>query len=37
MSTDSKYIPEICNALLRYYNTSILSGLEMDSDLKESL
>ena len=37
MSSDSKYIPEICNALLKYYNTSILSRLDMDIDLKEAL
>jgi len=37
MSSDSKYTPEICNALLKYYNTSILTRLDMDSDLKESL
>jgi hypothetical protein len=37
MSSDSKYNPDICNALLKYYNTSILSRLDMDSDLKESL
>jgi hypothetical protein len=37
MSSDSKYNPEICNALLKYYNTSILSRLDMDSDLKEAL
>jgi len=27
MSSDSKYNPDICNALLKYYNTSILSRL----------
>ena len=37
MSTSIDYATNICNALLKYYNTSILSRVDMDIDLKEAL